>query len=223
MLLEQSFSLPFSVAQAWPAFADVPLLVSCMPGASLQGEPRSTLGGEDIALTFTVKLGPIVGGFQGQGEIRRDDASYSGSFAGSGADRKSGSRVKGEAKFFLETGEQNDTLVRVVVDYSLTGALAQFSRGAIVKELASALTREFAQNLKLRMAERQSASLSELATQDAKASEVSTGSVNATIPTNSVSSVLSQPEPLDATRLFWRAFFRPWWARVTAWLGRNPS
>jgi uncharacterized protein len=222
MLLEQSFSLPFSVAQAWPSFADVPLLVSCMPGASLQGEPRSTPGGEDIALTFTVKLGPIVGAFQGQGEIRRDDASFSGSFAGSGADRKSGSRVKGEAKFSLEAGEQKDTLVKVVVDYNLTGALAQFSRGAIVKELASALTREFAQNLKRRIAERQSASPAELATQDAKA-EVSTDSVSATFSSNSVSSMPSEPKALDATGLFWRAFIRPWWARVTSWLGRNPS
>ena len=42
--------------------------------------------------------------------------------------------------------------MNVNVDYSLTGALAQFSRGAIVKEIAAALTRDFSANLRERIA-----------------------------------------------------------------------
>ena len=106
MQLEQSFTLPFTAATVWPAFADVPMLVACMPGASLSGEPRavtnaaapgaansatsSATSGADIDLVFTVKLGPITGAFQGQGEVRRDDAAMCGTFSGNGADRKSG-------------------------------------------------------------------------------------------------------------------------------------
>ena len=179
MQLEQSFALPFALAAAWPAFADVPLLVSCMPGAVLQGEPRSVEGGADIDLTFTVKLGPITGAFQGRGEVRRDELAHSGTFAGAGADRKSGSRVKGEAKFALTATGAAETRVDIEVNYSLTGALAQFSRGAIVQELAAALTRDFAANLRARIAAGQLPG-------DAPAAP-------------------EESRPLDAGRLIWRA------------------
>ena len=179
MQLEQFFTLPFSLAAAWSAFTDVPMLVSCMPGAALQGEPRSMDNGADIDLIFTVKLGPITGAFQGHGEVRRDEAAHSGTFAGAGADRKSGSRVKGEAKFALTATGENETRVDIAVNYSLTGALAQFSRGAIVHELASALTRDFAANLRARI----------------EASQ--TPGAPAAAP--------EENQPLDAGRLMWRA------------------
>lgn len=196
MLLEQSFTLPFAAATVWPAFADVPMLVACMPGAALSGEPRVTAAGADIDLVFTVKLGPITGAFQGKGTVLRDDAALSGTFSGNGADRKSGSRVKGEAKFSLTAVEAAQTRVDVTVDYSLTGSLAQFSRGAIVKELATALTRDFAENLRLRIAAVQTAP-------GTSPEIVSPGN----------------PKPLNAGQLFWRVL----WARITGWFGRPSS
>jgi carbon monoxide dehydrogenase subunit G len=177
--LEQFFTLPFPLAAAWSAFADVPMLVSCMPGAALHGEPRSAESGADIDLIFTVKLGPITGAFQGHGEVRRDDAAHSGTFSGAGADRKSGSRVKGEAKFALTATGEYETRVDIAVNYSLTGALAQFSRGAIVQELAAALTRDFAANLQARIAASQTPGAPAAAPQEI--------------------------QPLDAGRLMWRA------------------
>jgi len=183
--LEQSFTLPFPLAAAWSAFADVTMLVSCMPGAALQGEPRSVESGADIDLVFTVKLGPITGAFQGQGKVRRDAAAHSGNFSGTGADRKSGSRVKGEAKFSLVATGENETRVDISVNYGLTGTLAQFSRGAIVQELAAALTRDFAANLRAQIAASQTPgdAMTELAP--------------ATAP--------AETQPLDAGRLMWRA------------------
>jgi carbon monoxide dehydrogenase subunit G len=177
--LEQSFMLPFPLAAAWSAFADVPMLVSCMPGAALQGEPRGVESGADIDLIFTVKLGPITGAFQGHGEVRRDEAKHSGTFTGAGADRKSGSRVKGEARFALTAQDENETRVDIAVTYSLTGALAQFSRGAIVQELAAALTRDFAANLRARIAAGQ-------------------------LPGDATAAP-EESRPLDAGRLMWRA------------------
>ena len=217
MQLEQSFTLPFAAATVWPAFADVPMLVACMPGASLSGEPRAvtsgaasgaangTISGADIDLVFTVKLGPITGAFQGQGEVRRDDAARSGSFSGNGADRKSGSRVKGEARFSLTEAVPGQTRVDVTVDYSLTGSLAQFSRGAIVKELAAALTRDFAENLRLRIAALQTA-----------AAAVTPAGVLAKPGSVSNSIGVKEVAPLNAGRLFWRVM----WARITGWFGR---
>jgi len=224
MQLEQSFTLPFARAAVWPAFADVPMLVACMPGAGLVGDPRPAEGGVDLDLTFTVKLGPITGAFQGQGAIRRDDAAFAGTFSGGGADRKSGSRVKGEAKFSLVELASAETRVDVAVDYSLTGSLAQFSRGAIVKELAAAMTRDFAANLQARIAEAQPA-MTGPGTQDAVACPSPTGVPD--LPSAPVVEAKAVPEqsvqpaaqPLNAGKLFWRVL----WARILGMFGRNPG
>jgi carbon monoxide dehydrogenase subunit G len=223
MQLEQSFNLPFARAAVWPAFADVPMLVACMPGAGLTGEARAVAGGADLDLTFTVRLGPITGAFQGQGAIRRDDAAFSGTFSGGGADRKSGSRVKGEAKFSLTELAPAETRVDVAVDYSLTGSLAQFSRGAIVKELAAAMTRDFAANLQARIAAAQPAPASAAGT-GAVAGEAprpagATAAPHASSDAGSVTRPQEAAATLDAGRLFWRVL----WARILALFGRTPG
>ncbi len=180
------------------------MLVSCMPGAALQGEPRSVEHGAAFDLLFTVKLGPITGAFQGQGEVRRDAITHSGTFSGAGADRKSGSRVKGEAKFALTETGASETRVDVNVDYSLTGALAQFSRGAIVKELAAALTRDFSVNLRERIAAGQTISGAMVEAAPVRQGEPAP----ATAP--------EEAQPLNAGRLFWRLL----WARIGGWFNR---
>ena len=215
MQIEQSFTLPFARATVWPAFADVPMLVSCMPGAALQGEPRVADGGADIDLIFTVKLGPITGAFLGNGAVRRDDAGFAGRFTGSGADRKSGSRVKGEAKFAVTETSAAETRVVVNVDYSLTGSLAQFSRGAIVKELATALTRDFADNLRQGIAASQAEAAAIAG--GPESSPTVAGTSAAPSPPPPAQSI--QSAPLNAGRLFWRVL----WARISGWFNRTAS
>ena len=171
-------------------------------GCSLQGTPRPAEHGADIDLLFTVKLGPITGAFLGSGAVRRDDAAWRGTFSGSGADRKSGSRAKGEAAFALIELDASSTRVDVNVEYSLTGPLAQFSRGAIVKELAAALTRDFAANLRERIAASPLMSVVEAPTPCARADTHIEGPAAAA--------------PLDAGSLFWRIL----WARIGGWFGR---
>jgi carbon monoxide dehydrogenase subunit G len=212
--LEQSFTLPFPLVAVWPAFADVPMLVACMPGAALRGEPRNVESGADIDLMFTVKLGPITGAFQGQGEVRRDAATQSGIFSGSGADRKSGSRVKGEAKFALTETGASETRVDLKVDYSLTGVLAQFSRGAIVKELAAALTRDFSANLRERIAASQT--ISGATTDEAPSVQREPAPVSAAIAAPTTAP--EEAQSLNAGRLFWRLLR----ARIGGWFNRTP-
>ena len=43
------------------------------------------------------------------------------------------------------------TRVDLTVSYALTGALAQFSRSGIVREIAQRMTRDFAQNVEMRL------------------------------------------------------------------------
>jgi carbon monoxide dehydrogenase subunit G len=146
MQLEQNFMLPLPPARAWPAFKDIGLLVECLPGASLTGPEADG----KLPLRFDVKLGPISAGFTGSGSATFNDADMAGSFEGQAADKRTGSRVRGTAAFALQP-HGNGTRVLITVDYTLTGALAQFSRGALVRELASALTAQFAQQLAVRL------------------------------------------------------------------------
>lgn len=146
MQLEQSFELPGTPAETWAAFKNIEMLVACLPGASLTGPP---LDGE-MPLRFDVKLGPISAAFAGSGKVTFDDSSERGRFEGAAADKRTGSRVKGVAEFSVLPLEER-SLVEVNVDYSLSGSLAQFSRGGIVRELAAALTKQFADNLSKRL------------------------------------------------------------------------
>ncbi|MES1941776.1 hypothetical protein T5B8_16134 [Salinisphaera sp. T5B8] len=142
MDLNQRFTIDAPAADVWQAFQDPALLVDCLPGATL----REPVEGNHLKLTFQVKLGPIAAAFAGEGDLSLDDATRSGALQGRGTDRKSNSRVKGEAAFaVIEEGAT--TAVELSVSFSITGKLAQFSREGIVKALADQLTRDFADNL----------------------------------------------------------------------------
>ncbi|CAB3738694.1 hypothetical protein R8871_06434 [Paraburkholderia graminis C4D1M] len=147
MEIEQSFTVPYPRELVWARFHDTPGIVGCLPGASLAAPVENGM----LKLTMTVKLGPIVASFAGDGEIAFDDAHYTGSITGAGVDRKSSSRVKGVASFALEEAGAGETRVDVKVDYTIGGTLAQFSRGGIVKELATRMTEAFASNLKAKL------------------------------------------------------------------------
>jgi len=148
--LEQSFDLPVPRGAAWTAFQDVQMLISCLPGASLAGKPEA----DPLEFAFAVKLGPVAANFTGQGKLTYEN-DYRGALSGGGTDRGTGSRVKGSATFELHETD-GGTQVRLSIDYALSGALAQFGRTGIVRELAAGITRQFAENLRSNLAARAS-------------------------------------------------------------------
>lgn len=145
--IAQSFNIKFPLAVVWRMLADVERVVTCMPGAALTQPPE----GGKIAGEMWVKLGPIVAAFAGEGELAMNDATYTGTIRGQGMDRKNNSRVRAEVEF-KASDEGAATRVDIAVDFSLTGTLAQFSRGALVEEIARRLGAEFARNLEARLA-----------------------------------------------------------------------
>lgn len=151
MEIQQSFTVPFPPALVWRCFQDIEGIVVCLPGAALTAPPEQ----DQLKLSMTVKLGPIVAAFAGDGSMALDDSLMQGRLTGSGNDRKSGSRVKGEAAFSLHDASDAApaTRVDVKVDYSIAGSLAQFSRGGIVRELAERLTSAFSDNLRKKLEE----------------------------------------------------------------------
>ena len=189
MRIEQRFELPLPPAAAWPAFRDIALLVDCLPGASLTGPPAD----DEVPMRFDVRLGPIAAGFVGAGRTSFDDTAQSGRFEGAAADRKTNSRVKGVAVFAL-TASGIGTAVSVQVDYTLSGSLAQFSRGGIVRELANALTAQFAANLEARL--------------------IAASAAARSVPGETAAAVTPPAAaPLDGGTLLWQAL-RAWLARL---------
>jgi aerobic carbon-monoxide dehydrogenase small subunit len=145
---EESFVIRKPPATVWNAFADIPAVAACLPGAVLTEYDDRAVKGK-----MSVKLGPISASFAGSAVIERDDAALRGVIRGAGSDRGTGSRTKGEVAYRLAPeGDGQQTWVALSVEYSLQGALAQFSRSGIAQDLARRLVADFAANLNARLA-----------------------------------------------------------------------
>jgi aerobic carbon-monoxide dehydrogenase small subunit len=153
MRFEEHFVVARSPATVWAIFADIPAVVACLDGAELTEHDANTAKGK-----MTIKLGPIQAGFSGSAVIERDEEALRGIIRGAGNDKGTGSRTKGEIVYRLTPeAEGEQTRVSVTVEYSLQGALAQFSRSGLVLELGRRLVSDFAANLNARLAGAQTA------------------------------------------------------------------
>jgi uncharacterized protein len=212
--IQQSFEVPFAQDQVWRCFHDTEAIVRCLPGAALTATPV----GNTLALLMTVKLGPIVANFAGNAEMTLDEAAHRGSIAGGGNDRKSGSRVKGEAAFSLHAGSapSASTRIDVRVEYSIAGSLAQFSRGGIVRELAERMTAQFSSNL-----QQQLAAQPEAATRPTTTPVTTPATTPAGTPTIQAGDAApAQPAaPVDLGKMFWSVLI----ARLKRWFALSPK
>jgi carbon-monoxide dehydrogenase small subunit len=73
---------------------------------------------------------------------------------GAGRDRRSPSSARAIITYAVRAPATAASEVDVSVKFLLTGALAQFSRSGLVKDVADHLTRVFAQNLEARLSGR---------------------------------------------------------------------
>lgn len=190
----QSFVVPFPRDHVWRELHDFEMVAGAMPGVSLDGAPENGRLNGNLGL----KLGPISTNFAGVAEISMDDATHSGIVHGQALDRKNNSRARSEIRFNL-ADEDSATRVDVQVTFTLSGTLAQFSRGGIVQELAQKLTREFAGNLASAMAAR-------LAEQGAGGERAER------------SEVAAHPQPQQARPIGLAGLL---WAAFVAWLRRH--
>jgi len=141
--LTESFRVPFGRERVWTFFDDLDRVARCMPGARLTKPPLQNRAEGEVS----VKLGPIVSAFAGVLDVARDDASFSGSVRAAGRDAKSGSNARGIIGYRVQSQGGAASQVDISVKFLLTGALAQFSRSGLVKDVAHHLTAVFASNL----------------------------------------------------------------------------
>jgi aerobic carbon-monoxide dehydrogenase small subunit len=145
---EQGFTVSHPPDEVWAFFANVPAVVSCLSGASVEGDTD----GRTVRGKMRVKVGPISPEFHGIAEIERNDASYSGTIRGSGQDANSSSATRGLISYRILDAGNGTTRVDLNVGYRVTGPLAQFSRSDLMKDIAGRLVNVFAQNLEARLA-----------------------------------------------------------------------
>ena len=139
MKLEQSFTVEAPLERVWEALIDVQRVAPCLPGAEI------TDAGEDGTYrgTFTVKLGPTTAAYRGELRMESvDEETRSVTMDAKGQDK----RGQGSAKATIVSvmrEEGGATRVDVETDFTITGRLARFGRGGMIKDISNRLLHDF--------------------------------------------------------------------------------
>lgn len=149
MEIQKSFELSHAPSVVWDALSDVHLVASCLPGASILEQ----LGDDRYKGQFSVKVGPLAAAFEGDVTIERRPEERTGTVFGKGADARSSSRASGHMTYRVAPANDGArTRVDVNCTINLAGALAQFGKAGVIKEIANRITAEFVRNLEAHLA-----------------------------------------------------------------------
>jgi len=141
MNLENEFTVPVPVDEAWQVLLDVERMAPCMPGATL-----TSVNGDEFTGTVKVKVGPITVTYNGEAKfLSKDDATHRAVLEAKGKESR-GSGTAGATVTTQLSGEGSTTKVRVETDLNITGRPAQFGRG-VMAEVAAKLIDQFARCL----------------------------------------------------------------------------
>ncbi|MBR0752011.1 SRPBCC family protein [Bradyrhizobium jicamae] len=149
MKLHQEFVIARPLDEVWRFFHDVPAVAACLPGAEYLG-PRDD---GRHAGKVSAKVGPFQASFEGEAEVRYDEAAKSVALEGKGVDRKGASRGKMTMVCSLQPVGAG-TAITVDSDVQLSGTIAQFGRTGLITEIANALVADFVANAEAAMGAR---------------------------------------------------------------------
>ena len=146
MDLENEFTVPLPVEEAWPVLLDVERVAPCMPGATLL-----THDGDDFTGTVKVKIGPVQMTYKGSAKfVETDAAAHRAVIEASGKDTRGGGTAAATVAL-IATPDGDRTRVQVTTDLNITGRPAQFGRG-VLAEVSGKLVDQFAGALAKEMA-----------------------------------------------------------------------
>jgi carbon monoxide dehydrogenase subunit G len=192
MKIEKNFQLQHPREFVWSRMNDVYFVAQCLPGASIVED----LGEHRYKGRLSVKVGPMAAAFDGEVTIESQPEQWTAVVSGKGADARSSSRATGSMTYRLTEGSSaGATRVDVASDINLAGPLAQFSKGAVMQEVANRITAEFVKNFEQALS--------------AAPGEAQAGPVASAAPN----------QPLDAGNLFWSIIRE----RFLALFRRRPS
>ncbi len=145
MEFDNSFEVPLPPAQAWPVLMDIKRIAPCMPGAEL----TEVIDDTTYKGKISVRLGPVALIFAGTVKFEEiDNANRNARVRAQGTDAKGRGSAQAMASFRLEPAG-GGSKVLVHTELSLSGAVAQYGRGAgMIQATAAALIGQFANALK---------------------------------------------------------------------------
>jgi carbon monoxide dehydrogenase subunit G len=139
--LENSFTVPVPVEEAWRVLLDIERVAPCMPGAALD-----SVNGDDFTGRVKVKLGPINLTYQGKASfIEKDETVHRAVIDARGKDQRGNGTAAATITAQLAP-EGSITRVDVLTDLSITGRPAQFGRG-VMTDVGNKLLGQFADKL----------------------------------------------------------------------------
>ena len=148
MRLENSFHVGAPAERAWDLLMDVPRVVPCMPGATLD----ETVDDSHWKATMQVKLGPI--GLTFATDVERTEADEAARRVRLVANARE-TRNRGRATATIESSlaaQNGGTRVDIVTDLSLSGAVAQYGRG-MIEDISSRMVTSFSSCLQAQLGE----------------------------------------------------------------------
>ncbi len=149
MKFDNSFEVPLPPGDAWALLQDVRRIAPCMPGAEL----TEVLDERSFKGKVAVKLGPVALSFAGTARFEeKDDAALMARVKAQGTDQKGRGGANAVVAFAL-VPVPGGTRVDISTDLTLSGAVAQYGRGAgIIQAVASELIGQFSEALRAMIA-----------------------------------------------------------------------
>ncbi|MBO0852641.1 MAG: SRPBCC family protein [Nocardia sp.] len=141
MKLDNTFSIPVPIDEAFPVLLDLERLAPCVPGATITDKD-----GDDYHGKIKVKLGPVGLSYKGIIKVVSHD-QQAGIAVLEGRGREQRGNGTANATITCRLVEKDGvTDVFVDTDLAITGKPAQFGRGALA-DVAGTLIGQFADNL----------------------------------------------------------------------------
>jgi carbon monoxide dehydrogenase subunit G len=145
--LENSFTVPVPLDEAWRVLLDIERIAPCMPGAALD-----SVDGDDFTGRVKVKLGPINLTYQGKASfVEKDEAAHRAVIDAKGKDQRGNGTAAATITAKL-AAEGAITRVNVLTDLNITGRPAQFGRG-VMTDVGNKLLGQFADKLATQLGE----------------------------------------------------------------------
>jgi carbon monoxide dehydrogenase subunit G len=145
--LENSFTVPVPIDEAWRVLLDIERIAPCMPGAALD-----SVTGDDFTGRVKVKLGPINLTYQGKASfVEKDEAAHRAVIDAKGKDQRGNGTAAATITATLAE-EGGATRVDVLTDLNITGRPAQFGRG-VMTDVGNKLLGQFADKLAAQLGE----------------------------------------------------------------------
>ncbi|TDG05970.1 hypothetical protein E1N52_22280 [Paraburkholderia guartelaensis] len=213
MEIVNRFSVDSTIEDAWNALLDVPLVVSCFPGATL----TDTLGHDSYKGLIRVKLGPIAMEFAGTVRLSQPvGEAYKATVEATWQETKNRGSANTVTSFSLSPlSDAAGTQVDVRTSVQMAGQVAQYGRGVgIINAVSEQMVRQFAANLLEKLADRRAETVVPLVDTDAFAS-TSTGEREPVVATRRDNAARATNE-ISVLGLLWKTMVskcRQWIAR----------